>query len=99
MRKLENKDTSYETSDGLDQISIQREKDMLVKSLQYDGSVDVLMERAALEIDRLKEDRNILVAALGDLSFECFGIFSTHPPSIETYNKTFAVYQQFKDRI
>jgi len=39
---------------GINQ-TIQKEKDELAKALGYDGSIDVLIGRAAKEIQRLKE--------------------------------------------
>ena len=36
--------------------------------------------------------------ALGDLVFECDGIFDTRKPSRETYNKAFYVLQKYREQ-
>lgn len=36
-----------------------------------------------------EENAKILWQALNDLTFECYGLFDTRPPSITVYNKTF----------
>jgi hypothetical protein len=52
------------------------------------------------EIDRLTEQRDRLLKALGDLSFECFGGgVGTCQPSIKTYNETFAVLDEIRKGI
>ena len=39
-----------------------------------------------------------VVEALGDLVFECDGIFDTRKPSRETYNKAFYVLQRYREQ-
>ena len=52
------------------------------------------------EIDRLTEQRDRLLKALGDLSFECFGGgVGTCQPSVKTYNDTFAVLDEIRKGI
>lgn len=52
------------------------------------------------EIDRLTGQRDRLLKALGDLSFECFGGgVGTCQPSIKTYNETFAVLDEIRKGI
>lgn len=67
---------------------------------------DHLAERAETirqqqaEIDRLTEQRDRLLGALGDLSFECFGGgVGTCQPSVKTYNDTFAVLDEIRKGI
>ena len=38
-----------------------------------------------------------LEKALEDLSFDCFGVFNTHAPSREVYNRTFDVLKNTLD--
>ena len=42
-------------------------------------------------------DAQELLAALGDLSFACFGGIGTKAPDAATYNSTFAVFQKHRD--
>lgn len=42
-------------------------------------------------------DAQELLAALGDLSFACFGGIGTKAPDAATYNRTFAVLQKHRD--
>lgn len=42
-------------------------------------------------------DAQELLAALGDLSFACFGGIGTKAPDAATYNRTFAVFQKHRD--
>jgi len=47
--------------------SIQKEKDELADALGYDGSIDILMERAAKEIRRFRALQTKLTPTLGQL--------------------------------
>ena len=51
-------------------------------------------------IDKLAYQRDRLLKALGDLSFECFGGgIGTCQPSVKTYNDTFAVLDEIRKEI
>jgi hypothetical protein len=49
---------------------------------------------AASDNDELIKE---LAKALEDLSFECFAIFHTVAPSVETYNRTFEVLKKVRE--
>lgn len=53
----------------------------------------------SLSLDETTRQRNVLLRALEDLSFECFGVFSTKAPSTETYNRTFKVLDEVRQAI
>lgn len=57
----------------------------------------VLQAMHALRAARKAQEqpaRDDLIKALGDLSFECFAVFGTCAPSVETYNRTLDVLQK-----
>lgn len=68
------------------------------------GSVkatDPLIEELAEKIaDHYCKDELLkeMAEALGDLVFECDGIFDTRKPSRETYNKAFYVLQKYREQ-
>ena len=47
-------------------------------------------------IETRRADYNEVIKALGDLSFECFAVTSTAPPSRDTYNRTFQVLEKHR---
>lgn len=58
----------------------------------------LLAANARLKADALFRDSAYreLLKALGDLSFECDGVTSTSAPTLETYNRTFAIWQHHR---
>lgn len=51
------------------------------------------------ELGRTEAMLRRVTQALGDLSFECFGVLGTTAPSVETYNRTFGVLEEARARI
>lgn len=58
----------------------------------------VLRTMAAPQAQDVQRDAE-LVQALGDLSFDCFDGFGTKAPSVEVYNRTFAVFDKHRAAI
>ena len=57
-------------------------------------AIEIVQEQSAPAVpqDRIMLER--VTKALGDLSFECFDVFSTRAPSVGTYNATFGVLEE-----
>ena len=76
-----------------------KESKRLSEVLNYGGSLDIIIDRAATEIEKLKEEKEKLISALGDLSFECFSSCGLPTaPSMTTYNRTFKVLEAARNR-
>lgn len=57
-----------------------------------------IAEQADARDAELRRERDEALQALADLSFECYGVFCTTAPTVETYDRTFDVLQRLREK-